>query len=319
MFLSLFFTLGASLYGCQEPFAEDRHDLAAFRIAAVSAETDGDGVSTLTAAVWSGLGPWHDTMPTLDWSSAGERATGEGAVLSIDFPGSVDLTASSADATETARLDLDHAVVPPVIAGFTRQAVDLDISRLADPVDDRAAVTPTDDVPIAVGSAVRLTLDVPDDIVVHWMATGGQFSELDTHTTDWFAGTAVLKDNAVDSTASIDPGIYTLLALAFDSAGANSWFWLDVAVETDGPMLYPAGRIFPVEAEPGGGPWTADIAESADPAGVALENLRAASDSQVALCGNDADAPFDFGHVAEGWCARSDVIGQSVRLDGEVR
>lgn len=319
MFFSLFFSLCANLFGCQEPFTEDRHDLGTFRIAGVAAATDPDGATTLTAAVWSGLGPWHDTLPDLAWTAGEQSATGEGAVLAVDLPGSIGLTAASSEGTETARLDLDHAVTPPVIAGFTRAAVDLDIAQITDPIADRLAVGPTDDAPIAVGSAVRLSLDVPDDVTVHWMATGGQFAELDAHSTDWFAGTAILDDNEVDSTAAIDPGIYTFLALAFDSAGANSWLWLDVAVETDGLLLYTGGRIFPVDADAGAGPWNADVVESNEPAGLALEDLRAPTDAQVALCGNPADAPFDFAHVAEGWCARTDVVGTTVTLEGEVR
>lgn len=311
--------LFATPFGCQEPFAEDRHDLASFRVAGVSAATDEDGDTTLSAAVWSGLGPYHDTLPQLAWSTSGDLATGQGATMAVDFPGAVELTASSGDAVEAARLDLDHAVAPPVVAGFTRLAVDLDIAQVADPVDERLAVEPTEDAPIAVGSAARLHLDVPDDTTVRWMATGGQFSELDSHTTDWFAGTAVLDDNEVDSTDLIDPGIYTLLALVVDQAGANAWYWLDVAVDVDSPLLYTRGRLFPVDAEPSDGPWFADVVESDDPAGLALSNLRAPGDSEVAVCASAAGAGFDFGPVADGWCTRADVVGRSVRVEGTVR
>lgn len=312
-------SLLASPFGCQEPFAEDRHDLASFRVAGVSASTDDDGNTTLSAAVWSGLGPYHDTLPQLAWSTSGSLATGQGATMAVDFPGAVELTVTSDATSESARLDLDQSVTPPAIQGFSRLAVDLDIAQIADPVDDRLAVAPTEDAPIAVGSAARLHLDVPDDTTVRWMATGGQFAELDSHTTDWFAGTAVLDDNEVESTALVDPGIYTLLALVYDQAGANSWYWLDVAVDVDSPLLYTGGRLFPVDAEPADGPWFADVVESAEPAGLALANLREPGDAEAALCGSPSGASFEFGRVAEGWCTRADVVGRTVRVDGAVR
>jgi len=313
------FSLLATPFGCQEPFAEDRHDLASFRVAGVSAATDEDGNTTLSASVWSGLGPYHDTLPQLAWATSGALDTGQGATMAVDFPGSVDLSASAAEVSESARLDLDHAVSPPAIDGFSRLTVDLDIARIADPVDDRLAVQPTDDVPIAVGSAARLHLDAPDDTTVRWMATGGQFAELDSHTTDWFAGTAVLDDNEVDTTALIDPGIYTVFALVYDQAGANSWYWLDVAVDVDSALLYTGGRLFPVDAEPAEGPWFADLEESAVPAGLALVNLRAPGDGEAELCGSPAGASFEFGRLAEGWCTRADVVGHAVRVEGTIR
>ena len=313
------FSLLATPFGCQEPFAEDRHDLATFRVAGVSAATDEDGNTTLSASVWSGLGPYHDTLPQLAWSTSGDLATGEGATMPVDFPGSVGLTATSGDASESARLDLDHAVTPPAVAGFTRQAVDLDITQLADPVDARLAVEPGDDVPIAVGSAARLHLDAPDGTTVRWMSTGGQLSELDRDTTDWFAGTAVLDNNEVDTTAPIDPGIYTILALVYDQAGANSWYWLDVAVEVDSSLLYTRGRLFPVDAEPAAGAWFADVVESDDPAGLALSNLREPGDNEVAVCASFPGEGFDFGPLADGWCTRAAVAGQTIRVEGTIQ
>ncbi len=323
-----------SLLACQDPFAEDRHDLASFRIAGVSGSTDASGSTRLRAAVWSGLGAWHDVPPVLGWSAPGDTtvtALGEDATLAFAVPGSVDLTAEAATGsaevgTETAQLDLAAGAVAPPISGFVREAVDLDITHIGDPIATREAVAPTSDVPVVPGSAVRLTLGVADGTTVHWMGTGGQFAELDYRTTDWFAGTATFSSsNAVTSTTNIDPGVYTLLALVIDGAGDNSWYWIDVDVDdaaTPGPMLYTAGRILPVDlTEPSAGFYAATVAEAASTAGVTLTNVAPVADASAspALCGNDAGAAFDFGPMVEGWCPRGDMIGHSVVLNGEIR
>ena len=322
-----------ALSACQEPFAEDRHDLASFRIAAVGGTLDEDASVQVHAAVWSGLGPYHDTLPSLDWSSDSLAASGQDAALAVAYPARINLVASSGDATETAALDLAAAPVPIAtsgfIPGFTRRAVDLDISRVVDPIADRLAVEPGDDVPIAVSSAVRLTVEAPEDVTVHWMGTGGTFSELDAHTTDWFAGDVVLDDNELDSTSTIDPGVYNLLALAFDGAGNTSWMWIDVAVGLDGPLLYtdgsesdgvggPGGRIFPVEAQPMSGALAVDVVEDDGAAGIALQNVRAADASSD---GADpaAGAACTLAALAEGSCTRADLVGTTLTVHGEVR
>lgn len=322
---SILLLLGAA--ACQQPFAEDRHDLASFRIAAVQASTGGDGATALRAAVWSGLGAYHDAVPTLAWSADGATTAGQGATLALSFPASVTLDASdSTGAAESAQLDLAAAPTAldagPFIAGVTRRAVELDITRAGDPIADRAAVEPGADTSVPPGGAVRLALDLPDDVTVHWMGNGGQFAELDAHSTDWFAGTATFdSDNVVESTTEADPGVYTLLALAFDGGGNNGWLWVDVAVGLDGPALYTAGRIFPVDAEPMAGALSVRVDAAELPAGVALSGAAPVADAAAspALCGQSAGAPFDFAGLVEGVCARGDLSGQTVVVEGEVR
>lgn len=312
---------------CQEPFAEDRHDLASFRIAGVQAATGADGATALRAAVWSGLGAYHDAVPTLAWSAGDAVAEGQGASMSLDFPAAVDLRASdAAGAAETARLDLGAAPVGIDVGAFqpgvTRRAVDLDITRVADPIADRQAVEPGADEPVPPGGAMRLALDLPDDVTVHWMGSGGQFAELDAHTTDWFAGTATFDShNVVEATTEADPGVYTLLALAFDGAGNQGWMWMDVAVGLDGPALYTAGRIFPVDAEPMTGALSVQVQQADAAAGIALAAPTVVADSAAspALCGVDAGQPFVFDGLVEGLCARPELVGQTVVVDGEVR
>ncbi|MSP54896.1 MAG: hypothetical protein EXR69_04725 [Myxococcales bacterium] len=321
--------------GCQAPFVEDRRDLASMRVAGISANTEASGTTRLRAAVWSGLGAWHDVPPDLLWTDATDpaaTATGQSAGLEIELPGSVQLTATSADssaisASESARIDVQSSAVTPTIDGFSRATVNLDISQISDSIADREAVVPGDDAPVPAGGAARLTLGVAEGLTVHWMATGGQFAELDRRTTDWFAGTAVLdRDNEVESTTPAEPGIYTILALAFDGLGNNTWFWLDVAVDVEGPLLYTHGRILVTDsAEPVDGslqgPFAATVAEADGTAGITLGAISAVNDATGSpeLCGNTAGVAFDFGPMAEGWCARADVAGRTVVLDGEIR
>ncbi len=312
--LSILFVLG-----CQEPFSEDRHDLASFRIAGVSGLPASDGSTTLRAALWSGEGAWHGVAPTLAWTSGEQAAEGQGAALVAD--GAVDLVAASPSGEETAALEWSEPGQPPAIRGFQRRAVDLDISAIATPVADRLAVTPGDDTPIPAGSAVRIELDVDEGVTVHWMATGGQFAELDPTSADWFAGTAVLDDNEVESTTTVDAGVYTLLALALDGAGNNSWMWIDVAVDPPGQLAYVAGRILPASGAAGVGFFEATVVEAATTAGIDLGEVVAVSDPSAspALCGGPAGTAFDFAPMVEGWCARSDVIGATVVIEGELR
>ncbi len=323
-----------ALSACQEPFAEDRHDLASFRIAAVGGALAEDASVRVHAAVWSGLGPYHDTLPSLDWSSDTLAASGPDASLAVTYPARVGLVASNGEASETAALDLAAAPVPIAtsgfIPGFTRRAVALDIAQVTDPIAERLAVEPGDDVPIAVSSAVRLTYEVPEDVTVHWMGTGGTFAELDAHSTDWFAGDVVLDDNEIDSTSTIDPGVYNLLALAFDGAGNTSWMWIDVAVGVEGPLLYtdgsasdgaggPGGRIFPVDAEPMSGVLAADVVEDDSPAGIALENVRVAAAPPDGGGDPAANSACTLAALAEGGCTRADIVGTTLTVQGEVR
>lgn len=331
--LPTFALLLALPLGCQAPFAEDRRDLASFRIAGINANTDASGSTQLRAAVWSGLGAWHDIPPDLVWADAKDptvTATGQAASIAVTLPGAVDLTAISADdsaisGSESARLDLQSGGVTPLVDGFSRAAVDLDISQIGDPISDRMALAPGEDVPIPAGGAARLSLEVADGLNVHWMATGGQFAELDYRTTDWFAGTAVFDtENTVETTTTAEPGIYTLLALVYDGVGNNTWFWLDVAVDVDGPLVYTNGRILLSDsADDGGsqGPFSVEIAEADSTAGFTLAAVALVDDASASpeLCGTGAGVPFDFGPMAEGWCSRSDMIGQTVVLDGEIR
>lgn len=322
------------LSACQEPFAEDRHDLASFRIAAVAGTLAEAGGVQVHAAVWSGLGPYHDTLPSLDWSSDTLAATGQDAALAVTYPARIGLVASDGDATETAALDLAAAPVPIAtsgfIPGFTRRAVALDIAQVTDPIADRLAVEPGDDAPIAVSSAVRLTFEVPEGVTVHWMGTGGTFAELDAHSTDWFAGDVVLDDNEIDSTSTIDAGVYNLLALAFDGVGNTAWMWIDVAVGLDGPLLYtdgsdsdgvggPGGRIFAVDAEPMSGVLAVDVVQDDGAAGIALENVRVA-DAPADGGGDPAASPAcTLAGLAEGGCTRADLVGTTLTVQGEVR
>lgn len=99
------------LLACQEPFAQDRHDLVDFRIAAM-ALAEGEP----RALVWSGEGAFHATAPTLEWAQDGATWT---------------LRAEDADGdVETGALTVEEGAETPVPAGFTR-TVDGDVATLA--------------------------------------------------------------------------------------------------------------------------------------------------------------------------------------------
>ena len=66
------------LFGCAEPFDEDRHDLLGFRIAAVGMH---DGLGR--AMIWSGEGLYHEQQPELVWRDEEGREIGNGYDVDI--------------------------------------------------------------------------------------------------------------------------------------------------------------------------------------------------------------------------------------------
>ena len=69
------------LAACQEPFSVNRRELGPFRIAAVGVV---DGVAS--AALWSGLGLYHDERPSLTWTLDG-APLGEGFDVAVPAEG----------------------------------------------------------------------------------------------------------------------------------------------------------------------------------------------------------------------------------------
>lgn len=311
------------LTGCQEPFAEDRRDLASFRIAAVAAREAPEGLVELRAFVYSGLGLWHATPPVVTWTVGSETLTGPVVQAPAVYPLDVAVTAEG-DGLESAVLSLAAPPTPPVLASWSRGVTDLTITDVVTPIEDRLTHVPGDDGPVAAGGGVRLAVETVDDgdRVTHWMTTGGQLAELDASTTDWFAGTAVLDDNEIESSATVGAGVYSVVALTLDGQGGNQWTTLDVAVDIADPLLHVGGRLFPVTTgERGEGWWEATVEAEESTAGIRLVDVAPGADPTGAkgtLCGVPAAQGFDFAALAEGWCARDELVGQRIVVWGEV-
>ena len=308
------------LVACQDPFPEDRHDLAGFRLVAVQATPVDTGLA-VRAFVYSGLGMWHLAPPEVTWTAGSATATGPTATLPVTTPVDIEVVATDGVSTESGIYRLAADPVPPVVSSWTRATVPLTIDDVVTPIDERAAIAVGVDAPVAPGDGLRLALSVREpDTTTHWMSTAGDFAELDATTTDWFAGTAVLDDNEIESTVMLDGGVQSVVALTFDGAGGNSWLTLDAAVAVLGSRLLVGGRVFPVDAEPGDGLWAVTPVATDDAAGIALTDVSPVDDSSLAeaACGLPAATPFDFDTLAEGWCGRDDVVGARLVVRGEV-
>jgi hypothetical protein len=298
-----------TLLGCQEPFPEDRHDLASFRVVALRAEQAAAGSLRLTALVYPGHGLWHEGVPDVRWSAGAWEASGPLVDVPETYPLELELVATQGDLVETATLALAGPPSPPLIAAWTRGGTSLTLEDIALPIEERAAVVAGEDAPTSPGGSVRLALETIDD--------GGQFAELGPEATDWFAGTAVLDDGVVESSAPLAAGTWPLVALTFDGEGGNTWTYLDARVDVPGPTLHVGGRTYPVDTAPGPeGWWEATVEAEDSPTGYRLVDVVAVSEpSAPSVCGGS----FDPAGIAEGWCPRSEVVGARISLHGEVR
>ena len=89
------------LSACQEPFAEDRHDLSTFRIVAMTGTRD-----TPSATLWSPAGLWHQPLPALSWSWVDDA---------------VHLDTTDADGNfESSSFTVEPGAVVPTLNGITR-------------------------------------------------------------------------------------------------------------------------------------------------------------------------------------------------------
>ncbi|MFT5686033.1 MAG: hypothetical protein ACI8RZ_006988 [Myxococcota bacterium] len=293
------------LTACQEPFAEDRHDLAGFRIAGVGVE---DGVAK--AAVWSGEGPWHEQSPTLSWALDGV-SLGEGFDVAVSGEGELSLTATGGDGTErTAVVDVRES---GGLLTVSREAVVLDGLTL----DERRAVsgTPVESA-VAEGEAVRLTLaGLSEGESGRWMSAGGTVLELETDVADFLAEDIVFDDGELVSRTDGGVGLTSLLALIIDGSGGNRWLWTDAAVGTSEILLRHEGRLVVSDATAAPGLIAATLIEDAV-GGVALSNVVSVTDTAEQ---DDLpcfpEAPISLSWVAEGRCARPDILGARVVLE----
>ena len=312
-----------ALIACQAPFAEDRHDLASFRIAAASAHDD--GVTTaLRAFIWSGRGAWHPTAPRVVWTltTADGAQTVEGARVDVPVTGLLGIALEASDDDgHVERATVDPAQGELMVDDWTRSTVSLTGKDAAQPIEARAAAALGEGDTAAPDGALRLSVTPSGPATVHFMATAGHFAEIDPTTTDWFAADVTLDDGELVAHTPLAAGVYPLAALAFDGVGNNAWTWIDAAVDP-GPTLRVDGRILPVDLplDPAGeGLWSATFTPTDDVLGFRLDDLALVDtpDSDAA-CGQPAGALLDLGALAEGACGRDELEGRRVTLLGEV-
>lgn len=297
--------LSLLLAACQEPFSEDRHDLVGFRVVGIGVE---DGVAK--AAVWSGEGPWHEQAPTLSWALDGVPL-GEGFDVAVPGKGELSLIATSASGEERAAVvDVRDSSGSLTVA---RQAVVIDGLTL----EERRAVTGSSiETTAAAGEGVRLMLSTLSDVEsARWMSAGGTIMELEADAADFLAEDIVIDDGELISREDAGVGRYPLLALVIDGQGGNRWLWTDAAVGSSEILLRHEGRLVVSDAAVEPGLIAATLIEDAI-GGVALSDVTPVTDTaeQDELPCFPA-APMSLSWIAEGRCARADVVGARVVLE----
>lgn len=343
--LPLLSLLLGPLAACQEPFAEDRHDLASFRIVGVASEV-GPGGLGVRPFTWSGKGAWYDVRNTLCLAADGGVAptcTESPEELRASLPSEdtwpldLDLEVTSATGeAERADVHLDDAPDPPGLGAITRAGLPLTAADALLPLDERAALQTTGEVSgVAASGGLRLTADIQpgggaEVPVVRWMGTGGFFAELDDHTTDWFAAELVVDDDEVESSTPLGAGIYPLVALVLDGKGGNTWGFVDVAVDWTGPLLAVDGRLLPfadgapTPADPGhDGWWSLSLATEETATGLVITEatpLAADPFEDGTATPGPCDDPDDPGRgleaLAIGACTRADIVSGPLFLQG---
>lgn len=341
--LPLLLPLLAPLGACQEPFAEDRHDLASFRIVGVASEVGPGGLGVRPFA-WSGQGAWYDVPNSycLGPDGGGEATCADSPeALRVTLPEEatwpldLDLEVTTGEgAVELADVHLDDAPAPPILGDITREGLPLGAADALLPIDERAAVTTTGAV-TGVAAAGGLRLSAPIEAggaapVVRWMGTGGYFAELDDHTTDWYAAELVVDDDEIDSTTPLESGIYPLVALVLDGKGGNTWGFVDVAVDWSGPLLLVGGRLLPFAegAAPPTDPahegwWSLSLALADTPTGLAVTEALALSGDPFAEgtaepgpCDDAEDPGRGLDALAISACTRADIVSAPLLVRG---
>ncbi len=335
-----------NLLACQEPFGTDRHDLEGFRIAAMTATADSDGVHPRAALVTDGH-LWSHEPVTLEWHATDDPqqlapdrlaelgapvATGPAPVLSGDTTG-IGVVATWPSGEQRAAW---LAVVPDRVRvdGVRLSVVEgaevstITGSELALASRRTWTTTQADFVPIeGFARLVAIVDDPADPPQLRWMATGeqGTFFELDATSTDWAAGRLLVDDDEVEERRSSTAGVSTLLALAVGPTGAADWavreLWLG---EPDGGIETSSARWMATDATPEGRylRGTLEASDSA-PTGLVLTGVVEATPaigkpdpwSTEGLPCQGVAGPFDPSWLVDGRCTRSDVVGSTVVVE----
>ncbi len=318
------------LLGCQAPFEEDRHDLASFRIVAVSARAlgrAGDNATPLAlrALIWSGKGAWHEQEPGVVWTVTGadgrvQALTGVRPETEVALPASVELLAASVEGEwERATLVVLDGKQPST-KGWSRNESDLDATDATASIAEREGAALLESSTTGPSGALRLEKVADRNLVTHWIGSGGTWAELSEHRSDWFAAELEIDDGEIEKNVPLAPGVYPALGLTFDGQGRNQWTWVDTAVDP-GPHLQVDGRILPWDADfEGEGTYEATVELVDDLVGFRLSDvLRVVDRSGAEAACAEAEVgglELDLDAVATGLCARSDLERRRVVLSG---
>lgn len=305
-------SLAVGLGGCSEPFDVERGRLGPPRIAAMGV-IDGHA----RAAVWSGLGPFHDRPPRWWWTLDG-APIGEGASAPIPL-----------GAAEGAELALEVEVEGVALSArlsLRGEGAPFEVSReevvLGDDLSVEARLTePSSPVEsgVSAGAAARLVVAGRGERQLRWMVAGpeGDLLELDADRADLLQDEVRYDDGALLRGRRGPAQVYTALVLAIDGAGQNAWRWIDVGLGLEAPPPRFGQRLIPLEGAADG----LELGENdAVEVMVYKDDAALPLGLRVELLGPAAGAPPDhpcategllsFDELAEGRCTREAVDGQ---------
>lgn len=326
-----------ALIGCQAPFGADRHDLTANRVAAISLEPAGGVAGTVftprLAMVTDGK-PWSDALPPLSWSfvaegdddaservEGAEAGTGPSPALVLGVDRRLVLVVDWAEGERRHVIDIPEQATRPELdpIGF-QLVVDVSTSDLVDAdlsPEIRRGWELVDSAAVGVDRIARMSASSSDP--VRWMATSGDFLELESDVADWFPGSVRLDDGVVDEVSAGDAGVQTLIALAVGESVA--WQSRDVRVGELPPMLETtSGRLLPTDLEVASGLVQGVLRADDDaPSGVRFEVLGPAEPTvdpgTGGLCSVVHAGPFDPDWLLDGTCTRADVVDATVVVE----
>jgi hypothetical protein len=253
--------------GCLEPFAEDRHDLAGLRI--VGMRWDGGP----EAFVWDGEQAWSASAPEREWTV---QYLDECVAEPCDpIGGAFALSVRQGGEHEKGELEIDANAVLEVEPSVSVRVDDEGVAQVA---VDRA----------------------PEGSVTHFMAPGGEFAEIDAHSTLYTAP---------------GEGIWPVVALTVDGHGGNTWMTVDVVVGEVGSTVAIANRSIPIDtAFAGGGDVVATIEPADTMTGFRLVDLAADGEQEVDQpCGTE-EGYWSVDSLVERQCGRDEVAGARVRV-----
>lgn len=318
--------LALGLWGCQEPFGTDRHDLVGDRIVAIAIDParvpTGDTLTPRVALLADG-NPWSDDAVALSWHwlqdpsdladlSPGDTPDAVGPAPSLIAPaeGPLGLLATfPSGATRRAFLDFERGEVrsPPALEGVTFEPA----------------------TPIASGDERTLTARVDGEPpMMRWMTVGGRgaFLEQERLVASWQANDIEVDDGEIVASEPIADGPVTLVALAIDQAGGNDLLALEFFVG-DAPqgLFTTGGRFLPTDAPTTTGPWHGTLAaDDASPTGLSLVGVTAGLlpdpdpyGTTSLACTVPVSGAFDPTWLFEGRCLRSQVVGAVVAVEAQ--